>query len=351
MKSALELIPAMPCRDTAVLSTSQSLRDAMHVVLRLSGPVDLDTLHLTLATFLERHEILWEEDDLRYSMLDLSSEPRDPAAADAVVSTVVAEESLTEFRPAFRCWLVRVAPDDHVLSLLVSREIADQATAAALFHELPGIYAALAGGRPLPPTTFTRGRPPAETHPRVNRRFTLSAGTTRGLYALAVRRGTDVTALVRAAFAAVYGREAGLDRVVLGVPAPGRPMVADLPGDPLSPVLTTADEDEPGAYQVMVESLLGEESRYGGGRWDGDLHATVAYADAVPADLHAALVLRGDGDRLAGVLHCRADRFQAGAVELMARRLVALLDALAGDMYAPITPPSMDLQAGKWCTN
>ncbi|MFD1535423.1 AMP-binding protein [Nonomuraea guangzhouensis] len=332
----------MRCGQTDTRFARPSVRDSLQIVLRLRGHVDLDALGATLTTFLERHGIP-PEPGPPFAALDLSGEPHGSRQADAMVSMIVAEESLTELTSAFRCWLVSLAPDDHVLSLLLRRGYAGHDRAEALFQELPDIYAAVRAGRPVPP-----GAPlsdaPSQPVARVNREIALSPETARALRAVSGHLGADLATLVRAAFAAVLGRMTGRDRIVVTTPGPGRPITVDVAGDPRFPGLLDGGESEEAgesAYRVMFESLIDEEHRYGGGRWDDELHAAVAYADTAPASVDAALVLYGSGDRLRGMLHghLRGDveRFPAAWIDRVARALVALLDAVADNADRTLT--------------
>ncbi len=258
--------------------TVQPMGPAVQIGLRLTGELDVSALHEAL------------------TMLGLRAEPAAAANADEAVSAAFAEDSLAESGqgtgPLSRCLLVRISAVDHVLSVTLSGDAAEQDRAELLFAELPKGYAAARDGVPFSPATppaggaqrrqsgrtaskdrlaYWRSRladaspleldaghrqaadPPA---PGASLGFVIPAGTRRGLNAAARRIGASVPTLVLAAFMVLLSRHADRDDIVVGVPV--RPWRAPVPirirlsGDPRYAELVE---------QVQAELVLA--ARYG----------------------------------------------------------------------------------------
>jgi amino acid adenylation domain-containing protein/non-ribosomal peptide synthase protein (TIGR01720 family) len=126
---------------------------------RLRGPLDIDALRLALRDVVDRHEVLRtvirEEADEPYQHVLAAAEPpvtvRPVAEAEvgAGIAGAVAEPfDLAEDLP-LRVLLLAVAPDDHVLVLVVHHIAADGWSMAPLARDLSTAYAArLAGDSP-----------------------------------------------------------------------------------------------------------------------------------------------------------------------------------------------------------
>ncbi|UCA51878.1 amino acid adenylation domain-containing protein [Streptomyces sp. WA6-1-16] len=129
------------------------------VPVRLRGPLDVTALTRALRTIVGRHEILrtcyGEEDGTPYQIVNPSGGP-DLRVVDA---TGRDEESVTELvaglgnepfdldrGPVVRATLVRTAPEDHVLVLVVHHIAFDGASLTILVEELVACYAAAAAG-------------------------------------------------------------------------------------------------------------------------------------------------------------------------------------------------------------
>ncbi|MGV9695832.1 amino acid adenylation domain-containing protein [Streptomyces sp. NPDC003470] len=264
---------------------------------RLCGPLDVDALRRAFSGVLERHEALrgrFHEDDGEPVVVPGPAVPLEVVGLDGAADPVraaeehVSRDAVTPFDlaggPLVRATLLRLAPDDHVLSVVVhhavfdglSRQIfARELAAAYQGHELPGLpvryadvaarqhedlagdaYAehaahwrkALADAPPALELPTARPRPPVPSYRGSVVGFTVGRETARGLRELARSRGATPFMTALAAFQVVLGRSAGVDDVVVGCPVAGRhrpgtdrligffvnllPLRADLSADP-----------------------------------------------------------------------------------------------------------------------
>ncbi|GAA2061956.1 non-ribosomal peptide synthase/polyketide synthase [Catenulispora yoronensis] len=247
--------------------------------VRLSGAMDVAALRAALTAIVERHEVLRTRlvaaaDGVAYQMiepsaefglplLDVSAEP-DPVAA---ASDVVAAETTALFDlaagPLIRGTLIRLGPDDHILSLCVHHVVYDEWSAGILRHELGVLYDAFRAGRPspLPPLAvqyadfavwqrrwltgqvldeqleYWKGRlagaPTLELptdRPRSALRsyagdavaFEISVEAAERLRALARDRGATMFMVLFAAFTSLLARYADQDDVLVGTPVANR---------------------------------------------------------------------------------------------------------------------------------
>ena len=135
---------------------------AYHIAqgLRLRGPIDAYALERSLRALIERHASLRtrfvaadgvpaqiEEADARgFSLERLSIEATDTATQSAQLEACVRDCALRPFdlsqAPLMRALLVRCAPDDHVLLLVVHHIAADRWSFGVLMRELGVLYAA-----------------------------------------------------------------------------------------------------------------------------------------------------------------------------------------------------------------
>src|SRR4051794_33300961 len=130
--------------------------------IRLRGDLDPVTLECSLVLLAERHAMLRTGFDTgpiapyqftvdgcasRLRVVDLS----DHDAPDAELERVLGEEELTPFDlhrpPLMRVIVFRIAPREHVLSLIVHHLIADGTSLGLIERELAELYAATASGR------------------------------------------------------------------------------------------------------------------------------------------------------------------------------------------------------------
>ncbi|HST62418.1 MAG TPA: amino acid adenylation domain-containing protein, partial [Longimicrobium sp.] len=248
---------------------------------RLLGPLDTAAMEQAFNALRARHESLrttFAERDgqavqvvhphvpVPLPVLDLAHLP--PEEREATVRRISHEEMNTGFDlargPIFRARLLRVGPEEHVITGGMHHIVSDGWSVGVFTRELNVLYAAFREGRPdpLPPLTLQyadfavwqrahlgeaglrrqldhwRGalagappvldlpadhpRPPVESHRGERTWWTLSADVGTALKALALREETTLFAVLLAAYRAVLGRLAGQDDVVLGTPTAGR---------------------------------------------------------------------------------------------------------------------------------
>jgi amino acid adenylation domain-containing protein len=273
---------------------------------RLRGPLDLAVVEASLRAVLERHETLRsrfpsvdgrvvqlvEEHDPRWRprFEDFSGMPDGEQRARALLSAEVATGFDLANGPLQRCLLIRLGPEDHVLSFLSHHIVADVSSVGLFVRELALLYSA--GGDPakanLPdlPVQYLdyavwqreklageeldrqveywrqhlAGAPRALTMPSIRHAAAtrvggrrvygkLSATDTAGLRRLCKAHDVTPFMVVLAMMGAVLGRWAGQRDVVVGVSSSTRthaetegligsfintlPMRVDMAGDPV----------------------------------------------------------------------------------------------------------------------
>ncbi|KPW18176.1 Syringopeptin synthetase C, partial [Pseudomonas syringae pv. aceris] len=249
--------------------------------LRLRGSLDQVALKRALDRIVARHEALrttfvQEQDqdplqciapaDIGFSLqLQVLNGQAD---AEQQLLAIAAEEAEEGFDlvngPLVRGRLVRMADDDHVLLVTMHHIVSDGWSAGVLTRELGLLYAAFSEGAedPLPalpvqyadyalwqrnwlsgdvlqqqrqywqqtlagaPALLTlptdRPRPAQQDYSGQLLGLVLDADLTRGLKALSQRHGSSLFMTVMAAWAALLGRLAGQDDVVIGTPVANR---------------------------------------------------------------------------------------------------------------------------------
>jgi amino acid adenylation domain-containing protein len=137
------------------------------LAVRLTGPLDVEALSRTLQELVARHETLRTKMALldgrliqvvepvraeELSIVDLQDLP--PTEREAEARGRAAAEAKRPFRleegPLFRALLLRLAPTEHVLVLVMHHIISDDWSMGVLFSDLVALYQALAAGRPSP---------------------------------------------------------------------------------------------------------------------------------------------------------------------------------------------------------
>ncbi|MEV6868817.1 amino acid adenylation domain-containing protein, partial [Streptosporangium subroseum] len=248
------------------------------MALRLGGRLDPDALRAALDTVLERHEVLRTRlvtvdgqgmqvidppsgSDL--AMVDLGGEPDALTRAEAMV----AADALAPFDlaagPLFRARLIRLGPDDHVLSLSMHHVVSDEWSAGVLRRELAVLYEAFSRGEasPLPPPAVQYGdfavwqrewlrgdildaqlaywrerlagapvlelptdrpRPPIRSSAGATIGFEVPEATVEALRALSRDAGATMFMTLLSAFTVLLGKYAGQDDVVVGTPIANR---------------------------------------------------------------------------------------------------------------------------------
>jgi amino acid adenylation domain-containing protein len=139
----------------------------MPVALRAQGPLDARVLELCLSEIVRRHEALRTVFAARegspvlvirppapfgLAVVDLSGLPE--SRREAMASFLAAEEAARPFDlargPLLRGVLLRLAPQDHVVSLTLHHIVSDGWSMGVLVREVTALYTALAAGRPSP---------------------------------------------------------------------------------------------------------------------------------------------------------------------------------------------------------
>ncbi|PBP94067.1 non-ribosomal peptide synthetase, partial [Pseudomonas congelans] len=249
--------------------------------LRLRGSLDQDALKRALDRIVARHEALrttfvqeQDQDPLqRIAPADIGFSLQlqvltGQADAEQQLLAIAAEEAEQGFDllngPLVRGRLVCLADDDHVLLVTMHHIVSDGWSAGVLTRELGLLYAAFSEGAedPLPalpvqyadyalwqrnwlsgdvlqqqrqywqqtlagaPALLTlpsdRPRPAQQDYSGQLLGLVLDADLTRGLKALSQRHGSSLFMTVMAAWAALLGRLAGQDDVVIGTPVANR---------------------------------------------------------------------------------------------------------------------------------
>ncbi len=248
------------------------------LALRLTGPLDLDALRAALDALVERHEVLRTRlvagaDGVAYQVIDPvtdaglvvldlsdSDDPFDRAArwvaADAVQPFDLAAG------PLMRARLIRLAAEDHVLSMCSHHVISDEWSVGLLRHELIALYRAFRRGEhPLPPpavqyadfAVWQRGwfqgevlerqlaywqnrladapalqmptdrpRPPVRSSAGARVAFTIPAEVTQGLRTVTRTSGATTFMTLFSAYAVLLGQYTGQDDIVAGTPIANR---------------------------------------------------------------------------------------------------------------------------------
>ena len=137
------------------------------LVLRLSGPVDVDNLNRTLNEVVARHETLRTRIEViddeavqviepstpqQFTLVDL--EHLDAAEREAEALARAAAEVKKPFRldqcPLYRALLIRLGPTEHVLVVVLHHIISDDWSMWVLFREVAMLYQAFRTGQPSP---------------------------------------------------------------------------------------------------------------------------------------------------------------------------------------------------------
>ncbi|MGC0153207.1 amino acid adenylation domain-containing protein [Chromobacterium vaccinii] len=135
---------------------------AYHIplALRLCGPLNAAALQAALAALVERHEILRTQYDLidgepcqlirPEAALELPREACDEDQLEARLRAEAAVRFDLRRDPVLRARLFALAPDDHVLSIVIHHIACDGWSLGVLVRELGALYPALAAGLPPP---------------------------------------------------------------------------------------------------------------------------------------------------------------------------------------------------------
>ncbi|MFC3962646.1 amino acid adenylation domain-containing protein [Nocardia jiangsuensis] len=292
------------------------------VALHISGELDVAALRSALGDLVERHEVLrtvFPEDahgPVQRILPTVAATPALPVlenAADAEHAT----QALTALaqrgfdlatEPPLRVALVRTAPDEHVLAVVLHHIAADGASLTPLTRDLGAAYLARAAGTPpnwaplpvqyadfglwqrerfgavddpaspaatqlahwraaladLPdelPLPYDRPRPAEPTQRAGTVRIPLPAGLRAALERLARDRGVSPFMVLRSALAVLLRGLTGGRDVVIGTPVAGRsaPELHDLVGMFVNTVVLRSDVDPDAAFTELLAADLDSE--------------------------------------------------------------------------------------------
>ncbi|HZE88350.1 MAG TPA: condensation domain-containing protein, partial [Verrucomicrobiae bacterium] len=246
--------------------------------LRLGGRLDVVALGRTLGEISRRHEILRArivEDAEGPSLvieppgadaLPAEDLTRQPSPEDAARS-IVAAEAVRPFDlsrgPLLRVRLLRIGPEDHVLSLVVHHIVADGWSTGVMVRELGALYDAFAHGVPSPladlaiqyvdwsawqrrwldageldrQLAYWRGalagveplgiltdrtRPPRPSYAGAAIDVSIAPAVVERVAAIAREEGATLHMALLAAYVAVLARWSGQDDLAIGTPVAGR---------------------------------------------------------------------------------------------------------------------------------
>ncbi|WP_344591679.1 non-ribosomal peptide synthase/polyketide synthase [Actinomadura vinacea] len=412
------------------------------------GDLDVAALTLALTGVAARHEVLRTRlvtgpdgqarqvidpaGPFPLPVVDVSGMAHPRAASERLV----AEDAETPFDlargPLMRGCLIRLGAGEHVLALSMHHVISDEWSGRIFKRELAALYAAFGAGEPdpLPPLELQyadfaawqrewlagdvleaqlgywrdrlagstapelptdRPRPPVRSAEGAVTGFTVEAGTTARLRAVAREGNASMFMTLLAAFDVLLGRYCGVEDVVVGTPVAGRNRAetedligyfvntlvlrTDLSGDPaFNELVGRVRETALGAYahqdlpfEQLVDALVTERDRsrtplfevfysytVGDDADAGTADHPEADSGAPPALFDLSLVVTETGGGISCALHYSPALFDAATVEGMAAHLVTLLEAVADDAALPLsripmlTPAERTLAVDGW---
>ncbi|MET0266477.1 MAG: amino acid adenylation domain-containing protein [Duganella sp.] len=400
--------------------------------LHLKGVLDRTALKTALNRVVARHESLrttFAEVDgqtvqvigaahVGFALAERDLDHLAGATRDAALAEIAGAEALQPFDlasgPLFRGQLLRLAEDEHVLLLTQHHIISDGWSVALLLREISTLYAAFSQGRddPLRPLAIQyadyagwqrswqrsaawqlqaafwkeqlvgapallelptdRPRPSRQSYAGASIAVTLDAGITAGLKALGHKHQTTLFMTVLAGWAAVLGRLAGQDEVVIGTPVAnrqrteleeligffvntlalrvklgGKPSVAQLLAQvktltmaayehqdlPFEQVVEAVQPARSLAYSPLFQAAINLDS----GDHDGALALPGLQTRRIITQSHVSsrfdlsLMLKDNGDTISGEIEYASDLFDASTIERLVMHLQTLLGAMAAD--------------------
>ena len=133
----------------------------------LRGPLRIEALQLALTEIVRRHEalrttfissdgqplqVIGPAKDVPLPLTDLSH--LSPAECETEVQRLALAEAARPFNlatgPVFRAQLLRTAPEDHILLIVIHHIVGDRWSAGILAEEMEALYAAFVANRPSP---------------------------------------------------------------------------------------------------------------------------------------------------------------------------------------------------------
>ncbi|MFC9249699.1 amino acid adenylation domain-containing protein, partial [Streptomyces sp. NPDC057136] len=251
----------------------------MSTRLRFAGDIDLVALGAALDALVARHEVLRtrlvaDADGVAQQVIDPPAGLPLPVAdvsgaADpqGAADRLIGEDGLTPFDlatgPLVRATLLRLAPDDHMLTLAMHHVVFDEWSDRILRRELSDLYEAIRAGEPdpLPPLAVQyadvaawqrqwltgdvldgqlsywqeqldrapvlelptdRPRPQVRSTAGAVTRFAVAPDTAEALRALSRESGTTMFMTLLGAFSVLLGRYGDTDDVAIGTPVANR---------------------------------------------------------------------------------------------------------------------------------
>ncbi|GAB3154078.1 hypothetical protein GCM10027290_47920 [Micromonospora sonneratiae] len=251
------------------------------MAFRVRGVLELEVLRAALGMIVSRHgalrttfvdsggepvQLVRPVEDFKLEVVDLSATPADRREDEAVrlVWEAAREPFDLSAGPLFRATVVRVADDDHYLSMCLHHIISDAWSLGVLFRELTVAYGALAEGRtpelPALPAQYgdfavwqrerlggdtlrrqldywldhlrgapalltlptDRPRPATQSYQGAVHYFDLPAPLARRVHQFNQDTGVTMFMTLLAGFTALLSRYSGQDDVVVGSPVAGR---------------------------------------------------------------------------------------------------------------------------------
>ncbi|MEP7122426.1 MAG: non-ribosomal peptide synthase/polyketide synthase [Byssovorax sp.] len=404
------------------------------LAMRLEGPLHVDALAHAIAALVARHEILRTTYTSQHGLpaavihehldtpLPITSLLEIPASArEAALREATAAEARRPFDlargPILRARLFALDVNDHLLLLTMHHIVSDGWTLGILNRELAAFHDAfLAGGTPALPglpiqyadyAAWQRGwiagevlatqlaywkgrlagapralvmpadrpRPAAQSHRGDHRLFTLSAGTSEALRALARREGVTLFMLLLAAFDVLLARSTGQPDIVVGTPVAGRTRAETegLIGFFINTLVLRTQVDSDLSFQALLarvrEACLGayahqdmpferlvQELEPERDLSRSPLFQVLFTLQNAPREAMAlsglalrrqavesgaskfdlTLTLTDSGGRIGGALEFATDLFDGATVDRMVARLQTLLEGVAADPTASV---------------
>ncbi|MEV1177007.1 amino acid adenylation domain-containing protein, partial [Nonomuraea sp. NPDC049784] len=293
-----------------------SLEYNLPIALRLAGALDLSALGAALDAIVERHEVLRTRlvtvdgvphqvvgpaSEVKVEVVDLSGDPDALGRAEQLAAADAAAPFDLAQGPLFRGRLIRLAPDDHVLSLVLHHVIWDEWSAGVLRRELTALYEAFSRGEPspLPPLAVQyadfavwqrewlqgevlegqlgywrerlegapvlelptdRPRPAVRTSAGGVVDFEVPAETLSALRGVTQQSGATMFMTLLSAFTVLLGKYAGQDDVVVGTPIANRNRaeVEDLIGFFVNTLVLRTDLSGDPAFADLVGRVRSE---------------------------------------------------------------------------------------------
>ncbi|MFD8820245.1 condensation domain-containing protein, partial [Streptomyces sp. NPDC059627] len=331
---------------------------------------------------------------------DLSTAAEPVRAADRLIALDALAPFDLAAGPLLRACLIHLGRPGYVLALSMHHVAFDEWSGAVLRRELTTLYEALRAGEPdpLPPLPvqyadfalwqrdwltgdvldrqlaywkdrlaelpvlelpIDHPRPPVRSSAGRGTRFTVPGETVQGLRKVARECGASMFMVVFAAYAALLGRYAGTDDVVIGTPVANRNraetedligffvntlvMRTDLSGDPSFAGLVGrvreaalgafAHQDLP--FEQLVDALVTERDRSRTPLVQAFFNYDVEDPGDVGTDVIAKfdlrLIVMDDGTELAGVVESSTALFEEATISRLIGHLTTVLGAVAGD--------------------